>query len=106
MRLIVMSLWCLTAIAATPLLRSTFDDGPGAWTAMGGSGTFRVTRDAADMHDGTPSLEFDYEIGPKKVGVAVLPVPPDAIASMDQIHFWIKTDSPASFAVILSEKAG
>ncbi len=101
-----MSLWCLTAIAATPLLRSTFDEGPGAWTAMGGGGTFRVTRDAADMRDGTPSLEFDYEIGPKKIGVAVLPVPPDAIASMDQIHFWIKTDSPASFAVILSEKGG
>ena len=73
---------------------------------MGESGIVRVTREAADLRDGKPSLAFDYEIGPKKFGAAILPVEPGALAAMDQLHFWVKTDYPTSIAVILNEKGG
>jgi hypothetical protein len=106
MRWILACLTLTTAIAATPLLQSTFDNDPGAWTVMGGNGTLRVTRDGANQRDGKPSLAFEYEIGPKKFGAAILPVEPGALATMDQIHFWIKTDYATSIAVILSERGG
>jgi hypothetical protein len=106
MRWIFLSLSVMTAIAATPLLHSTFDEGQGAWITMGDNGAIRVTREAADVREGKPSLAFDYDIGPKKFGAAILPVEDGALATMDQVHFWVKTDYPTSFAVILSEKGG
>jgi hypothetical protein len=105
-REILVSLSVMTATAATPLLRSTFDDGPGAWKTIGESGAIRVASDAAAMRDGKPSLSLDYEIGPKKFAAAVLPVESGALTTMDQVHFWIKTDYPTSVAVFLSEQGG
>jgi hypothetical protein len=106
MRWILLSLSVLTTFAATPILHSTFDDTTGAWTAMGGNGTLRVTRETADTREGKPSLALDYEIGPKKFGAAILPVGPNTLAVMGQVHFWLKTDYPTTVAVILSEKGG
>jgi hypothetical protein len=106
MRWILLSLSATAALAATPILRSAFDDGPGAWMTMGDRGTLRVTREAAEIRGSNPSLAFDYEIAPKKFGAAVLPVEPPALAAMDQVHFWVKTDYPTSVAVVLSEKGG
>jgi hypothetical protein len=106
MRSAALILCATAAFAATPLLRSTFDQGPDPWTAMGESATLRVSREAADMREGKPSLAIDYEIGPRKFGVAVLPVEPGALAAMDQVHFWVKTDYPTSVALILREKDG
>jgi hypothetical protein len=96
----------MTAFAATPILHLSFDDGVGAWVRMGENGSFRVARESPETRQTTPSLAFDYEIGEKKFGVAILPVEPGALAAMDQIHFWIRTDYPTSVAVILSEKGG
>jgi hypothetical protein len=106
MRSILLSLSMMTAFAATPILRSTFDDGLGAWVRMGENGTLRVARESRETRATEPSLAFDYEIGEKKFGAAILPVEPAALAAMHQIHFWIKTDYPTSVAVILSEKGG
>jgi hypothetical protein len=106
MTLSVITFSVITMFAATPLLRSTFDNGPGAWITMGENGTLRVAREAADIRESNPSLAFDYEIGPKKFGAAILPVEPGALAAMDQVHFWVKTDYPTSVAMILSEKGG
>ena len=94
------------AFAATTLLRSTFDQGPAPWSAMGENATVRVSQDAADLREGKPSLAIDYEIGPGKFGAAVLPIDTGAFATMDQIHFWVKTDYPTSVILILREKDG
>lgn len=73
---------------------------------MGENGAIRVTHEAADLREGKPSLAFDYEIGQRKFAAAVLTVEPAAMAAMDQIHFWVRTDFPTSVVVILSEKGG
>ncbi|HEY3841261.1 MAG TPA: hypothetical protein VGL72_32040 [Bryobacteraceae bacterium] len=96
----------VTAFAATPILRSTFGDNTGAWTALGGNGTVRVANEVADTRDGKPSLAFDYVIGSKRFGAAILPVEPAVLTGMEQLHFWIRTDYPTTVAVILSEKGG
>jgi hypothetical protein len=106
MRWIFLNFAVTAAIAATSILHSTFDSGLGGWMGMGESGSVRVTRDAADMREGKPSLAFDYEIGQRKFAAAVLPVEPAALTGMDQIHFWVRTDFPTSVVVTLSEKGG
>jgi len=104
MRWIFLNLAVTAAIAATPILHSNFESGPDGWMRMGESGSVRVTRDAADMREGKPSLAFDYEIGQRKFAAAVLSVERAAMSPMDQIHFWVKTDFPTSVVVTLSEK--
>jgi hypothetical protein len=73
---------------------------------MGGTGTLRVLRDDAGLRDNQPALAFDYEIGPRKFGVAILPADPGALTSMDQLHFWVKTDYATTVIVIMKEKDG
>lgn len=106
MRWIFLSLAVVSVYAATPILRSTFDDSTGAWAVMGGTGTLRLTRDAAEERESRPSLAFDYEIAAKKFGAAILRVEPASLATMDQIHFWVKSDHATTIAVVLSEKGG
>ena len=106
MRWIFLNFAVTAALAATPVLHSNFDSGLDGWVAMNGSGSVRVTRDAADIREGKPSLAFDYEIGQHKFAVAVLPVQPAALTAMDQVHFWVKTDFPTSVVVTLNEKGG
>src|ERR1700722_13583395 len=106
MRWIFLNFAVTAAIAATPILHSNFDSGLGGWISMGPSGSVRVTRDAADMRDGKPSLALDYEIGQMKFAAAVLPAEPSALTAMDQIHLWVRTDFPTSVVVTLNEKGG
>jgi hypothetical protein len=106
MRWIFVNLVIMTAVAATPIVHSSFESGLGGWVKIGESGSVRVARDIADMREGKPSLAFDYEIGQRKFAAAVLPVDPVAMAAMDQIHLWIRTDFPTSVVLILKEKDG
>jgi hypothetical protein len=92
--------------AATPLVKTDFAGGQAGWVSMGPSGTVRIARDTSDMREGKPSLALDYEVGPKKFALAVLPVSPNAIRDAGQIHFWTKTEFPTSVVVTLSEKGG
>lgn len=115
--LFLSSVFTLSGTAATPLLHSTFSNpgegntGTAGWMAVGGSGAVHVSSEAGAMLDGKPSLAFDYEIGPGKLGLAMLPLAatglaPDGLATLDQIHFWVKTEFPTSVAIVLSEKQG
>ncbi len=105
-RWILLSLSAITAAAAPPLFHSTFEDGPGTWITMGENCAFRLTPQPADRREGHASLVFDYNIGQKAFGAAILPVKPGALNTLGEIHFWIKTDYATSTLVILSEKGG
>lgn len=94
------------AAAATPILHTDFENGPGGWIVMGESASLRAAHEEPDRREAKPSLAFDYEIGPKKFAAAILPVEPGALAGLDQIHFWVKTDIPTSLVVTLNEKGG
>jgi len=104
--LLVACLCILPAFAATALLSTSFKNGPGSWAVMGGTGSLRVSRDAPDLRDNEPALAFDYEIGLRKFGAAILPTDPGALTSMDRLHFWVKTDYPTTVIVIMKEKDG
>lgn len=105
---IVSILLASTAIgcAVTPLVQSDFESGQVGWVAMGPSGAVRVTRDPSDMRGGKASLALDYEIGPKKFALAVLPVSLNSLDGAGEIHFWAKTEFPTSVVVTLREKGG
>ena len=92
--------------AAEPIVRADWAGGLDGWAAMGPTGNVRVSRDAGDMRNGKPSLALDYEVGERKFAIASLPVTPDKLRGMGQVHFWVRTEFGTSVVVILSEKGG
>ena len=69
---------------------------------MGGAATVRVSKDAANRHDGMNSLSFDYSAG-KEISFALLPVE-FSLEKMKSLRFWLKTDISTAVGVLLSEK--
>ncbi len=97
-------LGCCAAYAAAPIIQQDFETSESGWTAMGGSGTVRLTREPANVKAGKSALAFEYTAAPKGFSAAVLPVADISLANMKALRFWLKTDSAAGIAVVMSEK--
>ncbi len=81
-------------LAASTLLRHTFEEGTSGWIAVGKSGSVRVAEGA---------LSLDYSVG-DGVAIAALPLVGTDLTKMDAVRFWVKTDVPTALAVIMNEK--
>jgi hypothetical protein len=84
-------------------LRHTFDQSTDSWIAFGDGAQVRTTTKAADVKTGTGALELEYQVGPGRMGSAVLPVTSAALARMQALRFWIKSDIETTVGVVLSE---
>jgi hypothetical protein len=72
------------------------------WSAMGAGSSIRVTHEPGRAHAGKGALAFTYEIKRGQAAATVMPATP-AMARMQRLRFWIKTDHDAPAAVLLSE---
>lgn len=87
--------WILVLfLAASTLLRHTFEHGTSGWIAFGKGGAVR----AADGE-----LMLDYSVGEGLAGAA-LPLAGTDVSKMDAVRFWMKTDVPTGLAILLNEK--
>jgi len=88
------------------LLRHSFDENEGGWTAFGEGAKVLVTTDAAKVKEGKGALQYDYAVAKGGMSAIFLPVEEGALAKARAIRFWIKTDhtTPAVFA--LQERGG
>jgi hypothetical protein len=85
------------------LVHQDFETGATGWFAMGaGGGSVRVTHEPGQTHSGNGALAFTYEVKRGQTSAAVMPAPP-ALARMQHLRFWVKTDRDAPVGVLLSE---
>jgi len=90
-----------------PLIKHTFEESDGGWTAPPGSnGKVSITHDAAHVKEGKGALQFDYTLKKGEFGFLVLPTPDGALAKAKSIRFWVQCDSTAPLAVTLQEHEG
>jgi hypothetical protein len=84
------------------LLHRDFETSATGWFAMGAGGSVRVTHEPGQTHSGNSALAFTYEVKRGQISAAVMPAPP-AMARMQHVRFWVKTDRDTPVAVLLSE---
>jgi hypothetical protein len=85
------------------LLHQDFEEPLTAWTTMGAGGAIRIVNGPGQAHRGNGALAFSYEIKPRQAAMAILPTTP-ALARMQKLDFWLKTDHASPVAVLLSEQ--
>jgi hypothetical protein len=85
------------------LLFQTFDKDVSGWTAMGDGAQVHITNDAARVRPGHTSLEFTYDLAPKRFSGAVLGAP-ETFARMQSLRFWARSDHHTAVGVLLTEK--
>jgi len=76
------------------LLRQTFTGDTSGWMARGQGGSVRAA---------AGTLEFDYQVRPNQLAMALLPAPPET-ARLQRLRLRLKTDHDTAVAVLLSEK--
>lgn len=84
------------------LLQQDFEGQLSGWMTMNPSAAVRLDKEPSHAHAGSGSLAFSYEIKPRQVAAAVMPAPP-ALARMQRLRFWLKTDHATAVAVLLNE---
>ncbi|MGA3235907.1 MAG: hypothetical protein ABSG03_06375 [Bryobacteraceae bacterium] len=85
------------------LVHQDFETGATGWFALGAAGgSVGVTHQPGETHSGNSALAFTYEVKRGQPSVAVMPAPP-ALARMQHLRFWVKTDRETPVAVLLSE---
>src|SRR5438309_42462 len=89
-----------------PVIRNTFEDGDGGWTAIGANAKVNVTHDAANVKEGKAALQFDYNVAKGELNAMMLPTPDGAIVKAKAVRFWIKASHTAPIAVVMQEKGG
>jgi hypothetical protein len=95
----------LASAQPTPevLVHQDFETGATGWFALGAAGgSVGVTHQPGETHSGNSALAFTYEVKRGQPSVAVMPAPP-ALARMQHLRFWVKTDRETPVAVLLSE---
>jgi hypothetical protein len=85
------------------LLFQAFEKDASGWTAMGEGAEVHTTSDIARVRPGHKSLEFSYDLAPKKFAGAVLGAP-ENFAQMQSLRFFARTDHNTAVGVLLSEK--
>lgn len=104
---VLCGLLCILGIeanAAKVILEQTFEDSDGGWMTYGQGGDLRVTHNAGYVKAGKGALEFEYQIAPKQIAVAIFPLFDVSLGAMKALRFWLKTDSATPVAVLLSER--
>jgi len=97
-----------TALLATTqqnsevLLHRDFETGSTGWIAVGPGNSVHVTHEPAQTHSGNGALAFTYEVKRGQVAAAVMPASP-ALARMQHLRFWVKTDRETPVGVLLNE---
>jgi hypothetical protein len=84
------------------LMHQDFETGATGWFAIGAGGSVRVTHEPGQTHSGNSALAFTYEVKRGQISAAVMPAPP-AMARMQRLRLWVKTDRDTPVAVLLSE---
>jgi hypothetical protein len=84
------------------LVHQDFETDSAGWSALGAGGSVRVTHERGQAHSGNSALAFAYEVKRGQIAAAAMPAPP-AMARMQRLRFWVKTDRDAPLAVLLSE---
>jgi len=87
---------------AEVLVRQDFETDAAAFSALGAGNSVRVTHVPGQTHAGNGALAFTYEVKRGQLAAAVTPASP-AMARMQRLRFWIKTDRDTPAAVLLSE---
>jgi len=84
------------------LVHQDFKTEPIVWSAVGAGSSLRITHEAAQTHSGNSALALTYEVKRGQLAAAVMPASP-ALARMQRLRFWVKTDHDTPAAVLLSE---
>jgi hypothetical protein len=84
------------------LFHQDFETGAPGWFAMGTGGSIQVTHQPGQTHSGNSALAFTYEVKRGQISAAVMPASP-AMARMQRLRFWVKTDRDTPVGVLLSE---
>jgi hypothetical protein len=85
------------------LVHQDFETAATGWFALGAAGgSVRVAHQPGETHSGNSALAFTYEVKPGRTSVAVMPAS-SAMARMQRLRFWVKTDRDTAVAVLLSE---
>lgn len=102
----VFLLVCLPALAQrdpNTLLFQTFENDASGWVANGEGAEVHTTKDTARARPGHSSLEFSYDLGPKRFAGAILGAP-ESFARMRSLRFWARSDHNTAVGILLSEK--
>jgi len=83
------------------LMHSDFETAAG-WSAIGPAASIRVTHEPGQTHSGTSALALTYEVKRGQIAAAVTAATP-ALARMQRLRFWLKTDRDTPVGVLLSE---
>jgi hypothetical protein len=73
------------------------------WVATGPGASVHIVNGAGQAHSGAAALALTYEVKPRQLAAAVMAATP-ALARMQRLHFWLKTDHACPVGVLLSEK--
>lgn len=84
------------------LVHQDFETESIGWSALGPGSSVRITHEPAQTHSGNGALAFTYEVKRGQIAAAVVPAPP-ALAHMQHLRFWVRTDHDTPAAVLLSE---
>src|SRR5207248_2806363 len=103
---LTVGLICLPLAAIGQTVKHTFDSDVEGWTGFGQTAKVEITKEAANVKEGAGALQFSYAIEKGQINALVHPVPEGALAKINSVKFWIKTDHSTPVIVMLQEKEG
>jgi hypothetical protein len=104
MVLVIVIVWAIQPQPVSLSSQQTFDTSEEGWFAYGTGARVQVTTERANIKEGAGALELEYTAAAGQLGSAVVLVTDGALATMQALRFWIKTDDDTAAAVVLSEK--